>query len=83
MTDAASYEKLLHTLITPLLSEPAAVELRSEESRGSLVLTFRVHPDDTGRIIGKGGAGISSLREIIAFAGRRNGDLVALELEDD
>lgn len=76
------YIALLDTLVRPLLSEEDALEISPVEREGALQLTFRVHPDDTGRVIGKGGAGIDALRRLVDFAGRKAGDVVSVELAD-
>ncbi|MBI2587327.1 KH domain-containing protein, partial [Candidatus Amesbacteria bacterium] len=48
-------------LITPLLSHPDQLEISSQA--GSV--TIKVSPDDTGRVIGKHGLVINSLRTLL------------------
>ncbi|TVQ98147.1 MAG: KH domain-containing protein [Deltaproteobacteria bacterium] len=76
------YIDLLQTLMAPLLGTPEALEISPVEREGALALNVRVHPDDTGRVIGKGGAGIDSLRRLVEFAARRAGDVVSIDLQD-
>jgi len=48
-------------LITPLLANPAELEISAQP--GSV--TIKVGPDDTGRVIGKHGMVINSLRTLL------------------
>lgn len=76
------YIELLTVLVSPLLGVKEALEVSPVEREGALQLSFRVHPDDTGRVIGKGGAGIDALRRAVDFAARRAGDVVSIDLSD-
>ncbi len=54
-------EDFLRFLITPLLSEPQKLEVKST----SYSVTISVASGDMGRVIGKGGAVISAIRNLV------------------
>jgi predicted RNA-binding protein YlqC (UPF0109 family) len=77
------FEAFLSDVLTPLLDHPQAfrVEVKGE-GRKIDVLVF-ADPKDRGRIIGKSGRMISSLRTLVKAAGEKAGaHTVNLELFD-
>jgi predicted RNA-binding protein YlqC (UPF0109 family) len=70
-------EDVLEHLVGGIVDNPDHVEVRTRTMRrggqrsGSLV-EVRVHPDDLGRVIGRGGRTASALRTVVdALAGRK------------
>jgi len=66
-----------------LLDHPG--ELRIDEvegDRGATILEVSVHPDDVGKIIGRRGRIVGSLRTLARAAGQREGATVLLEVVD-
>ena len=53
-------EKFLEFLITPLLSEPKSLKLKTESSQ----ITIQIADADTGRVIGKQGSVINAIRTL-------------------
>jgi uncharacterized protein len=53
-----------------------------EGENGSLVIELTVAPDDVGKVIGKRGRIIRSLRTLAKAAGQREGRSVMLEVVD-
>lgn len=82
MAEPRSYVPLLRALLVPGLTEPGALDYREERREIAVQLDFIVHPDDVGGVIGKYGANLSSLRSLMEFAARRNGDRLTLNLLD-
>lgn len=70
--------------VTPwLVDNPDEIEIEEVEGeRGALVLEISVHPDDTGKMIGKQGRIIRSLRTLAKAAGQREGNTVLVEVVD-
>jgi predicted RNA-binding protein YlqC (UPF0109 family) len=70
--------------VTPwLVDNPDDVTITEVESEsGGLVLEISVHPDDMGKIIGKRGRIIHSLRTLARAAGQRDGSSVMVEVVD-
>ena len=56
-------EELLAYLARSLVDDPEAVDVESfEEDDGTIVLELHVAPDDTGKVIGRGGRTVAALR---------------------
>jgi len=75
-------EAFVTDVLTPILDHPEALRVEVKaEGRKMDVLVF-AEPKDRGRIIGKGGRMISSLRTLVKAAGEKDGLHVNLELFD-
>lgn len=57
-------EALSH-LVRGIVDYPEQVEVYSRRHRRGDTLEIRVHPDDLGRVIGRGGRTVNSLRMVI------------------
>ena len=77
------FEAFLKDVLTPLLDHPEALEIRvSGEGRKREVM-IHAEPGDRGRIIGKSGRMISSLRTLCRTAGEKAGVQVEVEVFDE
>jgi predicted RNA-binding protein YlqC (UPF0109 family) len=67
-----------------IASEPDAVvvEVREGNQPSQLKLSLHVAPEDTGRIIGRGGRVAQALRTLVHAAGSLDGEKVFMEIED-
>jgi predicted RNA-binding protein YlqC (UPF0109 family) len=66
-----------------LLDEPDEMEINETEGdRGATVLEISVAPDDMGKIIGKRGRIIRSIRALARAAGQREDHSVMVEVVD-
>jgi predicted RNA-binding protein YlqC (UPF0109 family) len=66
-----------------LVEHPEAIEIDEVEADGgAVVVEISVHPDDVGKIIGKRGRVIRSLRTLAKAAGQRAGENVTVEVVD-
>ena len=70
--------------VTPwLVDHPDEVRItESEDERGATVVEISVHPDDVGKMIGKRGRIIRSLRALARAAGQRDGKSILVEVVD-
>jgi predicted RNA-binding protein YlqC (UPF0109 family) len=74
---------LLEYVTEWLVDNPDDVEISEVEGdRGATVLEISVHPDDVGKMIGKRGRIIRSLRALARAAGQRDGQTVLVEVVD-
>lgn len=60
-----SYRPFVESLIESVVDHPQDVELTEEASGGVRTFYIRVHPDDVGRIIGKGGRVVQAVRWVV------------------
>ncbi len=58
-------DEALEHLVRGLVDNPDEVEVVEVESRRGRMLEVRVHPDDVGRVIGRGGRTATALRTVI------------------
>jgi predicted RNA-binding protein YlqC (UPF0109 family) len=67
-----------------IASEPDAivVEVREGRKPSELKLSLHVAPEDTGRVIGRGGRVAQALRTLVHAAGALDGEDVFVEIED-
>ena len=65
-------EEALEHLVRGIVEYPDDVQVASRALRRGSVLEVRVHPDDLGKVIGRGGRTVKALRTVIsALAGSR------------
>ncbi len=71
---------LLTGLVRPIVDDPDAVSVVSEESDDGLVLTLKVAENDVGMIIGKHGKIARALRTVVKAAAKITGKKVSVEI---
>lgn len=76
------YKQLLEYIVKNLVSEPEKIEINEEKLDLKLVLKLKVAKQDMGRIIGKEGRIIRSIREIISAYAIKNGEKVSVDVEE-
>jgi predicted RNA-binding protein YlqC (UPF0109 family) len=64
-------ESLLEHLVKGIVDNPDDVEVDSTVNRRGRTLEVRVHPDDLGKVIGRGGRTARALRTVITSIGGR------------
>jgi uncharacterized protein len=76
-------EAFLKDMLAPLLDHPEElrVEVKGEGKKRDVLV--HANPKDRGRIIGKSGRMISSLRTLIKAAGEKSGLILNLELFEE
>ncbi len=75
--------ELLEFAVPWLVDNPDDIEIAEIESeQGGTVLELSVHPDDVGKVIGKRGRIIRSLRALAKAAGQKQGTNVTVEVVD-
>lgn len=61
-------EALIEYVAKSLVDDPTQVRVRKRETGNSVILELHVAPQDTGRIIGKGGRVANALRTLLRIA---------------
>ncbi|WP_283134217.1 RNA-binding protein [Rhizohabitans arisaemae] len=65
-------EEALEHLVKGIVEHPGDVRVHARRIRSGRVLEVRVHPDDLGKVIGRGGRTAKALRTVVgALAGGR------------
>lgn len=59
-------EEALEQLVKGIVDNPEDVRVRERDLRRGRVLEVRVHPDDLGKVIGRGGRTARALRTVIS-----------------
>ena len=78
---SASLAEALEHLVRGIVDHPEDVTIRSATSPRGDVLEVRVHPDDRGRVIGRGGRTAKALRTVVAALA--DGRRVRVDVADD
>jgi hypothetical protein len=74
---------LVEVIVVPLVDEPDEVEITATENEeGNVLVEISVHPDDAGKVIGRQGRIIKSIRTLARAAASRSGAFVEVELVD-
>lgn len=63
-----------------MVNEPERVEVRSLTGENGTLIEIRVAPDDVGKVVGRKGMSIKSLRTLATNIGARLGQRVHLEV---
>lgn len=74
---------LVEEIVSPLIDNPSELEVTSSEEGNDLLIEIAVNPDDTGKVIGRQGRVIKSIRTLARAAATRKGINVDVELIDD
>ncbi|MDH6122126.1 RNA-binding protein [Kitasatospora sp. GAS204B] len=65
-------EDALDHLVKGIVEHPEDVQVRSRNLRRGNSIEVRVHPDDLGKVIGRGGRTARALRTVVGALGGRN-----------
>jgi predicted RNA-binding protein YlqC (UPF0109 family) len=75
-------EELLLFLARSLVDEPEKVVVEGRETDSRVDLTLRVAPDDVGKVIGRGGRIVKSIRTVMKAASVKENKRVNVEVAD-
>lgn len=73
-------QDLVEYIVKALADKPEAVSVSEIEGETSIVLELRVAPEDMGRMIGREGRTINSMRSLARVLGAKMGKKVTLEI---
>ena len=74
------YQDLVEYIVKSLVDNPDDVRVTEVEGSSAIVLEVTVAEADVGRVIGKKGRVINSIRTIIQVQGARQGKRVSVEV---
>ncbi len=72
----------LDFIVSYLVDHPDEVQIDEEESGGTVIYDLIVHPDDVGKVIGRGGRIARALRAVVKVAASREGQNAIVEIVD-
>ena len=73
-------EEFIAYLVKNVVNAPDAVDIRSTEGERGLLIEIRVAPEDVGKVVGRKGNVIRSLRTLAITIGARLGRRIHLEI---
>ena len=73
-------EEFLDYLIKQIATKPEEVKIEKEEKDGQLFFSVEVAEEDRGRLIGRGGNIINSLRHLLNIKAQKEGKQAFLRL---
>lgn len=73
-------EQLVEFLAKALVEHPDAVEVSQRSYRDRVIVRLAVDPDDTGRVIGKGGRVANAIRTVMRVAAAQDGRDATLKI---
>ena len=76
------YKELIEYLVKSLVDNKGAVVLTEAKEDTKTVITVKVDSKDMGRVIGKDGRIIKSIREIVRAYSAKNNDKVVVNIEE-
>lgn len=80
--EGPTIDELLEDFICSIVSVPEEVEIERVETTTTVIYTIDVIREDRGKIIGKGGSIINSLKTIFRALGCKHGKKVHLEIRE-
>lgn len=76
------YADLVKTIVTQLVTKPEDVEVRQDSEDGKVKVSIKVNPEDMGRVIGKAGSTIRSIRVIAKAASIKSKEKIDVIVEE-
>jgi predicted RNA-binding protein YlqC (UPF0109 family) len=73
-------KELVEAIAQALVDNPHQVQVRAIEGDQIIVFELRAHPSDLGKVIGRQGRTVESIRIILSAAGMKLGKRVKLEI---
>jgi predicted RNA-binding protein YlqC (UPF0109 family) len=73
---------LISYILVNLVDHPEDVTVQRTERQGREIYQVRVHPDDLGKVIGKGGQTARAVRTLLLAVSQRTDRRLGLEILD-
>ena len=75
-------DEFLRYVVRQLVEHPDDVHLNHRQEGDKTTFVLSMHQSDVGRLIGKGGATVRAIRDLLTAAAEKSGQKVALEILD-
>ncbi|QPC46320.1 KH domain-containing protein [Mangrovibacillus cuniculi] len=76
----ANYQDLLTSIVQPLVDYPDDVRVTVQESEHQLLLELHIHTKDIGKVIGKHGRVIKSIRTVVQAAASAKNEKIWIQV---
>jgi len=73
---------LVDSVVRPLVNHEEDLEITSHDEEGTTIIEISVNEEDAGKVIGRQGRVIKSIRTLARAAASRNGMQVEVEIID-
>lgn len=80
MNKVSECEEFVEYIVKSLVDDPEQVSVSEYEERSTIYLEVSVADPDMGRVIGKGGVVVNSIRMLLQVLATRMGKRVSLEI---
>lgn len=80
MESKSDFKELVEYIVTFLVDNPDQVTVTETNDRNTVVLEISVAGSDMGRVIGKGGKVVNSIRTLVQVLAAKQGKRVSLEV---
>jgi len=80
MSTPSAYIDLVEYIIKSIVDHPDSVKVTETVSLTSVTLEIQVDESDMGRVIGRGGSVINSIRSLLQVLAAKNGKRASLEI---
>ena len=74
-------KELVEFIVVSIVSQPEEVEVQLEETSKKVQLWLKVAPDDVGKVIGRRGRIVNSIRSLVRVLGTHHSVRVELSID--
>lgn len=80
MDSSGEFRDLVEYIVKSLVDSPDSVQVNEIDENNSVLIEISVSEEDMGRLIGRGGVVVNSIRSLLQVAGAKRGKRVTLEI---
>lgn len=80
MVSPSPYKDLVEYIVKTIVDNPDDVQVTETAHESSVVLEVHVADGDMGRVIGRGGSVVNSMRSLLQVLAAKKGERVSLEI---
>lgn len=81
MEPALAVQEFLEYVVAGLIQHPDEASVLRDEFQGTQLYRIRLHPEDTGRVIGRNGKTIQAIRSLALASAEKHGLRIDVEVE--